>query len=536
MVVLNLLIKAGTDIRAQDVLGQTPLYFAAMHGHYDICTELIALGAYFQIRTADGTSCLHAAAKKGSISIMELLVMSGVDINAVTFDEITPLHMATLRDLPDAISFLQQKSAFVEARDTKGRTPLNTAVRKDRKNSVRQLLKGGVEVDAQDKKRRTLLYIAAEKGHSEIVEMLLQFGAKLDIPSSSGYTALHVATIGGHQEIVQLLVNHGSDVNRRSETIERISPLHLAAKEEETEIARILIAHGAKIDVRTASGDTPLHLAVFEQTAVFAGEREPGVNNIGLKQSKVADKVRETADEILSLLRPLTIPPSGTTTTICPGSPSETEFQPPIAILSVNTFSSHSYPKSSMLGEKNQYSSSITITAEFRSLSAPCTANKTQVVGQEFRHLSLVLPSLAKLSHTKINHLKWFISPDRLALLQAETRQNATAEALLKIHNYIAPMQLRYPLIRCLSFREQPNYRNFERNVPDFDRIARQGDSATMYAMHDELDGGYGYEIEQKETAAFGLEPQSIELASEMYGDWVVIEQGLLRNLLGTFV
>lgn len=70
----------------------------------------------------------------------------------------------------------------------------------------------------------------------------------------------------------------------------------------------------------------------------------------------------------------------------------------------------------------------------------------------------------------------------------------------------------------------------------------RQGDAAILYgaedtsSMHDEMDGGYGrlgYDIEEQGTAVFGLEPRSIELASRVDGDWVVVERGLFRTALG---
>jgi hypothetical protein len=140
------------------------------------------------------------------------------------------------------------------------------------------------------------------------------------------------------------------------------------------------------------------------------------ISSGGPKQSKVADEVRETADEILNLLRLLAVPPNRTSTCTGPDiPPSRTEFQPPIATFSVNIFSSQSSPRSSILGEKNKYSFSITVTAGFRSLSAlNGSSNRSPIPGLRFRHLSLVLPSLAKLPRTKIDYLKWFISPERL--------------------------------------------------------------------------------------------------------------------------
>ena len=272
----------------------------------------------------------------------------------------------------------------------------------------------------------------------------------------------------------------------------------------------------------------------------------------GSKQSRVARDVRQTTDDILSLLRPLTLPPNQTTTPTgttadTPSLPSD--FLPPIATLSVNTFSSSSYVYDRpILGEGKTYTSSITITAEFRSLhkfSADPYTNQSRTVipASGFHHLSLVLPSLAKMPRTKINHLKWHLTPDHLASLQSQARENAMSEALQKAADYTAPIQLRFPSIRCVKFSEEQRRKpreHWNRNI-DFimkssDEEIMYGGSPSYYAQHDEGENYFGYEIEEQKNEAFGLEPQSIEVGSDVHGDFVVIERGLVRAVLGSLV
>lgn len=273
------------------------------------------------------------------------------------------------------------------------------------------------------------------------------------------------------------------------------------------------------------------------------------VSSEGSKQSRVTQDVRQTTDDILSLLRPLTLPPNRTTTltSVTIDTPSvPSDFLPPLATLSVNTFSSSSYVYDRpILGEGKTYTSSITITAEFRTLhkfSADPYLNQSRTVipASGFHHLSLVLPSLAKMPRTKIDHLKWHLTPDHLASLQSQARHNAMSEALQKAADYTAPMHLRFPSIRCVKFTEEQRRKPREHYRDVYDAVRMQRDEL-MYSRAPsyqyELDeGDYGYEIEEQKHEAFGLEPQSIEVGSDVHGDFVVVERGLLRSVLDLLV
>lgn len=297
----------------------------------------------------------------------------------------------------------------------------------------------------------------------------------------------------------------------------------------------------------------PIHLLGHHDLKVPADRATISiqVSSEGGRQHKVADEVRQTTDEILSLLRPLTLPPNRTESSyqnFRPSASLPSDFMPPLATLSVNTFSSHSYPRSSLLGETTSYHSSITITAEFRSLpQSQQSSNATTIPSTSFPHLSLLLPRLAKIPRTKINSLKWFLSPTYLADLQSQARRNAMDEALTKASDYMAPMNLRFPSVRCVSLQEEnKRHRRHEHLWDDFlhDGIRKQGNAARMSKLmqdpdvygYDELDyssGRYGYEIEDAEYEAFGLEPQSIEIGSDIKGEFVVVERSWVRMLTG---
>ena len=114
------------------------------------------------------------------------------------------------------------------------------------------------------------------------------------------------------------------------------------------------------------------------------------------------------------------------------------------------------------------------------------------------------------------------------------------SEALHKAADYTEPMHLRFPSIRCVKFSEEQRRKPKQHYRDVYDAVQMHGDEVKYggsRSYHDELDlGDYGYEIEEQKYEAFGLEPQSIEVGSDVHGDFVVVERGLLRSALGFLV
>lgn len=127
---------------------QTPLHWAARHGHVDLARGLLENGAQIDVRDT-----LRR----------------------------TPLHLAV--EHPDMIRFLVQAGADLQANDSLGNTALHLAVRHN--GEVALLLDLGVDPNTRNMLGDTALEIAVRRGNTRrnlaVVERLVRAGATNEI-------------------------------------------------------------------------------------------------------------------------------------------------------------------------------------------------------------------------------------------------------------------------------------------------------------------------------------------------------------------
>ncbi|KAL2843946.1 ankyrin repeat-containing domain protein [Aspergillus pseudoustus] len=100
--ILEILLKKGARIDAQDNEGRTPLSHAGGQGHVQAVESLLEHGALVDSRDNLGRTPLSYSAERGTTpSIVQLLLKHGADANVQDHDGRTPLSIAADRD-PDA--------------------------------------------------------------------------------------------------------------------------------------------------------------------------------------------------------------------------------------------------------------------------------------------------------------------------------------------------------------------------------------------------------------------------------------------------
>jgi len=64
-------------------LGNSPLHFAALHGHVETSEALMRAGISRDARTKVDRTPLHIASQHGHLVIVQLLIANGADVNAI---------------------------------------------------------------------------------------------------------------------------------------------------------------------------------------------------------------------------------------------------------------------------------------------------------------------------------------------------------------------------------------------------------------------------------------------------------------------
>lgn len=179
---------------------------------------------------------------------------SGSESDVVTAHDESPKVPASSpapTTLPDAIVPATQAN----------RDSLAEAVRSDDVDRVRALV--SLASDWRSDENETLLHLSARYDAHRVAPMLIEAGVPMDIANSlHQHTALHVASQECHDRIVDVLTRTGARTDRITASSE--SPLHLAAYNDSCADAIGLLVRVGKIDPSVRSrltGDAPLHAA-----------------------------------------------------------------------------------------------------------------------------------------------------------------------------------------------------------------------------------------------------------------------------------
>lgn len=183
-------VDAVWDVDARDLLGKTPLMWAAIAGDEAVAGRLLRRGARVAARCDAGVSVLGYAAGHGRARIVRGLVAAGARVDQPDILEGTPLHFASAMLALEGARALLDLGAPVDARNSVGATPLMIAAERGAGGGamVRLLLDRGAEVNAADASGRTAWTRAAAEGDAATLLMLRAAGARCDsvVPPDGG--------------------------------------------------------------------------------------------------------------------------------------------------------------------------------------------------------------------------------------------------------------------------------------------------------------------------------------------------------------
>jgi ankyrin repeat protein len=167
------LLEQEVSVDTRDNCGRTPLMWAALNGHEDMCKLLIANKASVGVYEADGLNPLIFAILDGNKDVCKLLIANKASVEVEFSGRWVPLHYAACHGHKDVCRLLIENKASIDAKSRIGETPLHIAALHGRKDVCGLLIEHKASVDAKDNDGRPPLVVAAHNGYENACRLLI---------------------------------------------------------------------------------------------------------------------------------------------------------------------------------------------------------------------------------------------------------------------------------------------------------------------------------------------------------------------------
>ena len=215
------LIKAGTDVNIASDLGDatiTALHLASQNGHLIIVNLLLSAGSNVDAELEDGATSLFLASENGLVKVVRALLKAGASSSiSVHNTGYTPLHIACVKGNFEVLELLLAAvDADVSTATLDGFTPLHLVSRYGHADLVGPILsaKGHADINAgwNSVNGVTPLYVASVLNQVEVVEKLLSLGASM-VTKDTIFSPFVAACEGGHFAVITLLLKAGGNAS-----------------------------------------------------------------------------------------------------------------------------------------------------------------------------------------------------------------------------------------------------------------------------------------------------------------------------------
>ena len=205
---LNAYLSLSTaEIDKKDVMGKTPLHYAAARGDLDAVSTLLRHDADPNLTSDALWTPLHEAAISTNYKSFQPLLEAGAHVDALNARGQTALSMAAHvgNDDPRYFDHLLDYNANINLADQNGLTPLHRSCVRNRVEAARRLILLKADVDALDNKQLSPVHTCVLNNNHDILKMLLHSGARVDRSAANGRTLIHDAAAVGNLSTIALL-------------------------------------------------------------------------------------------------------------------------------------------------------------------------------------------------------------------------------------------------------------------------------------------------------------------------------------------
>ena len=159
-------------------LGSTPLHFAALKGHLNVCKTIVEYSGQADSgaqnsKDRDDRTPLHWAAKGGHLSVCQFLMQHLKNKNPGGWCNETPLHFAAMHGYLSICEAILEYAEDKNPREYNAYTPLHLAAQNGHLAVCKLLMRSAEDKNPVDSEGMTPLDIAATRGHRHIIEFIM---------------------------------------------------------------------------------------------------------------------------------------------------------------------------------------------------------------------------------------------------------------------------------------------------------------------------------------------------------------------------
>ena len=267
-----MLIEQEADVNACDSYGDPLIFSTILNNEASQTRILCEAGAVTNVRNAADKTALRVGFFYRNYDILELLVIYGADVNLRDEKGRTPLFYA---QNPRLIQAMVDKGADLNATDNDGNSPIFLA---ESSETIHALARNKADVNFRNNDEETPLFVINKQS---LIRALLEEGANVNV-KAKGKPLSEVAHGDVIFEEMFQYVTEQIESNNNARLKELLSSkaivylvdsygplLNQAVKANNIEVAKFLIESGANVDCIDKYHDTPLLIAIKNQSLEF---------------------------------------------------------------------------------------------------------------------------------------------------------------------------------------------------------------------------------------------------------------------------
>ncbi|MFH4980813.1 hypothetical protein AB6A40_007522 [Gnathostoma spinigerum] len=198
---MQLLLRHGADVNAEDTEQWTPLHAAACCAHIDIVRLLIANGANLLAVNADGNMPYDICDDEATLDVIESEMAS----RGITQAFIDEQRGAAEKQMLDEMKLLRQEGEALDIRQPDGSTFLHIAAANGYYDVAAFLLRCGVSPSVRDNDLWMPVHAAACWAQPDLIELLCEYGGDINAKTNSGETPLDLCEDSSTRAIIVTL-------------------------------------------------------------------------------------------------------------------------------------------------------------------------------------------------------------------------------------------------------------------------------------------------------------------------------------------